>query len=179
MKAFYSSTDDKDDEGCPGLHAVIGQIDVQGKGRFEIITSIMTKSGERMHVEPSAAIELEIDDDLSFHPNVLGYVKTQKRLLSKQLQSTVSDLFPFTPGPSAPASTSAAKLFDPKPERDRDPDFDPAVADLIYDLSSMLEQYPESVVNEVFEMVLEHLQAIDEEEERELESQKDPFHYKT
>jgi hypothetical protein len=72
MQAFFSGTDDKYELGDPGIHIVIGSINL--KTRNYSIKASVVGSGRRFDVKHEALIDATPMDDMLYHPNVLTYV---------------------------------------------------------------------------------------------------------
>ena len=73
MAAFFSGTDDKYELGDPGLHIVVGTIDVNS-GTYTLEASV-TANRRRFIIDPEAVVELDADTDDTYHPDVLSAIK--------------------------------------------------------------------------------------------------------
>lgn len=74
MAAFFSGTDDKYELGDPGLHIVVGTIDVNS-GTYTLEASV-TANMRRFIIDPEDVVELdEYDLDDTYHPDVLSAIK--------------------------------------------------------------------------------------------------------
>ena len=69
MGAFFSGTDDKYELGDPGLHIVVGKINVD-TGAYELCASV-TANRRRFLIEPSDVVDYEMQTDTTYHPNCL------------------------------------------------------------------------------------------------------------
>jgi len=72
MQAFFSGTDDKYELGDPGIHIVVGSIDVN-KRTYRLKASIVA-NGRRFDVDHDKIIDCDPIDDATFHEDVLKYV---------------------------------------------------------------------------------------------------------
>lgn len=74
MAAYFSSTDDKNELGVPGLHIVVGSIDKQ-KMVYQHCASIVLQF-QRKFVVITKVVDTA-PKLLDFHPNVLNYIKEE------------------------------------------------------------------------------------------------------
>ena len=72
MPSFFSSTDDKYELGDPGIHLVVGSIDVE-KMKYTISASVVG-GGRRFLMPYSNLIDATPVESITFHPDVLKYV---------------------------------------------------------------------------------------------------------
>lgn len=73
MDAFFSGTDDAFEIGDPGLHVVVGLIDVK-KATYKLAASI-TANNRRFLIEPSTVIDVEPGEfTTSYHPSVIDVI---------------------------------------------------------------------------------------------------------
>lgn len=72
MPSFFSSTDDKYELGDPGIHLVVGSIDVD-KMKYTISASVVG-GGRRFEMPYSNLIDATPVEKVSFHEDVLKYV---------------------------------------------------------------------------------------------------------
>ena len=75
MKAFFSSTDDEYELSVPGIHIVVGEIDIR-RGTYSYKSSIVLRQ-LRKHVDFDDIVEHITDDvpeEITFHPDVLKYI---------------------------------------------------------------------------------------------------------
>ena len=72
MDAFFSGTDDKYELGDPGLHIVVGKIDVN-TGAYELCASV-TANRRRFLIEPGDVVHLDDDTQLTYHPASLDVI---------------------------------------------------------------------------------------------------------
>lgn len=72
MPAFFSGTDDKYELGDPGIHIVVGGIDVE-KNTYTLCSSVVG-SGRRFTVHFQNLIDATPISGATFHEDVLGYV---------------------------------------------------------------------------------------------------------
>lgn len=110
MGAFFSSTDDKNELGVPGLHIVVGCIDIKDK-TYEAKASIVLK-GKRYIVDPDLVIETD-PDEKPFHANVRNYISREGYYAGSAYSSASSSAVPTstdTPNkPSAGTTTYTPK----------------------------------------------------------------------
>lgn len=83
MQAFFSGTDDQYELGDPGLHVVVGTIDVAA-GTYTLKASV-TSNMRRFNVDSDAVIELSSDCDTTYHPDVLKVISIPKKSASRRL----------------------------------------------------------------------------------------------
>lgn len=74
MAAFFSGTDDKYELGDPGLHIVVGEVDVTN-GSYTLAASI-TANHRRFLIEPKDVVDYVADTVPSYHPNCLEVIDT-------------------------------------------------------------------------------------------------------
>lgn len=72
MPSFFSSTDDKYELGDPGIHLVVGGIDVE-KMKYTIAASVVG-NGRRFTMSYNDLIDATPVEGVTFHPNVIHYV---------------------------------------------------------------------------------------------------------
>lgn len=72
MPAFFSGTDDKYELGDPGIHLVVGSIDVVN--RQYVIAASVVGSGRRFEVSYKDLIDATPVDGVTFHSDALKYV---------------------------------------------------------------------------------------------------------
>lgn len=72
MKAFFSGTDDQYEIGDPGLHVVVGTIDVDKK-TYSLKASV-TANNRRFDVEHNAVIDTSAIPGVSYHPDAAAMV---------------------------------------------------------------------------------------------------------
>lgn len=72
MPSFFSSTDDKYELGDPGIHLVVGSINVE-KMSYTISASVVG-NGRRFEMPYNNLIDATPVKEVSFHPDVLKYV---------------------------------------------------------------------------------------------------------
>ena len=73
MAAFFSGTDDKYELGDPGLHIVVGTIDVNS-GTYTLEASV-TANMRRFIIDPDAVVELNKGVETTYHPDVFNAIK--------------------------------------------------------------------------------------------------------
>lgn len=73
MAAFFSGTDDKYELGDPGLHIVVGTIDVNS-GAYTLEASV-TANMRRFIIDPDDVVELNTDVETTYHPDVFNAIK--------------------------------------------------------------------------------------------------------
>ena len=83
MQAFFSGTDDQYELGDPGLHIVVGTIDV-ATGAYTLKASV-TSNMRRFDVDSDAVVELRSDCDTTYHPDVLKVISIPKTSISRGL----------------------------------------------------------------------------------------------
>jgi hypothetical protein len=76
MGAFFSGTDDKYELGDPGIHLVVGSINIS-KRSYAIASSVVA-GGRRFKVNYNHLIDATPVDDVSYHEDVLSYVTVEK-----------------------------------------------------------------------------------------------------
>ena len=74
MEAFFSGTDDQYELGDPGLHIVVGKINVTTNA-YELEASV-TANKRRFIIDPHSVVELNSDtaETSTYHPNVLNVI---------------------------------------------------------------------------------------------------------
>ena len=76
MSAFFSGTDDANELGCPGIHAVVGNIDIKNKKYVVLVSMVM--DGKRYIMKnddpTKSLIDTSIRTGITFHPSVLEFV---------------------------------------------------------------------------------------------------------
>jgi hypothetical protein len=72
MPTFFSSTDDKYELGDPGIHIVVGAIDLKTR-KYQLSASVVS-SGRRFLVPYGSIIDTTPVDNCTFNNNVLKYV---------------------------------------------------------------------------------------------------------
>ena len=78
MDSFFSGTDDKYELGDPGLHIVVGNIDLVQ--RTYTVKASVTANFRRFMIDDLNVIELdEYDVDTTYHPNVLNAIELPKQ----------------------------------------------------------------------------------------------------
>ena len=83
MDSFFSGTDDKYELGDPGLHIVVGNIDVVQ--RSYTVKASVTANFRRFMIDDLNVIELdEHDVDTTYHPNVLNAIELPKKVSRTQ-----------------------------------------------------------------------------------------------
>lgn len=82
MGAFFSGTDDSYELGDPGIHLVVGSINV--KDRTYAIASSVVANGRRFKVAHKDLIESDPIDGVTFHENVLDYVDYSRPLVTSR-----------------------------------------------------------------------------------------------
>lgn len=83
MDSFFSGTDDKYELGDPGLHIVVGNIDVAQ--RTYTVKASVTANHRRFMIDDLSVIELdEYDVDTTYHPNVLNAIELPKQVSRTQ-----------------------------------------------------------------------------------------------
>ena len=73
MNAFFSGTDDRYELGDPGLHIVVGTIDVK-TGKYTLEASV-TANMRRFIIDPDDVVDLNSDVETTYHPNVFTAIK--------------------------------------------------------------------------------------------------------
>ena len=91
MDAFFSGTDDKYELGDPGLHIVVGQIDLE-LGTYKLVASI-TANMRRFLIDPSLVVDNDPDLDAPYAPNCLDVIAkpTQSVPRTISIYNPVSD----------------------------------------------------------------------------------------
>ena len=77
MDSFFSGTDDKYELGDPGLHIVVGNIDLN-TSEYTLKASI-TANFRRFMIEPSQVVDMVVDGEPKYHPSVLDVIKLPQR----------------------------------------------------------------------------------------------------
>ncbi len=100
MQAFFSGTDDQYELGDPGLHIVVGTIDVT-TGAYTLKASV-TSNMRRFDVDSDAVVELRSDCDTTYHPDVIKVISIPKAPISRGLIPSTSmymfdDYYDYTP----------------------------------------------------------------------------------
>lgn len=76
MQAFYSGVDDASDVKRPGLHMVVGRINMHD-ARYEMVASIVQKR-VRYNLEPEDIVDTTPpDEEVTYHPKVETFIKVQ------------------------------------------------------------------------------------------------------
>ena len=84
MQAFFSGTDDQYELGDPGLHIVVGTIDIT-TGAYTLKASV-TSNMRRFDVDALDVVELdEYDVETTYHPSVLKVISIPKTSISRGL----------------------------------------------------------------------------------------------
>ena len=78
MDSFFSSTDDKYEIGDPGLHIVVGNIDV--KSNTYTLAASVTANQRRFLIEPDTVLAPDVDTDVTYHPSVLDVIKLPRQI---------------------------------------------------------------------------------------------------
>jgi hypothetical protein len=86
MPAFYSGTDDKYELGDPGIHLVVGGINVE-KMKYTIAASVVG-SGRRFIVDYDKLIDATPIPEVDFHPKVIDYVDYTTPLITTNYSNT-------------------------------------------------------------------------------------------
>ncbi len=73
MDSFFSGTDDQYELGDPGLHIVVGNIDV--KANTHSVLASITAQKRRFIIDESAVLEPVTATSKSYHPSVLNIIK--------------------------------------------------------------------------------------------------------
>ena len=76
MDSFFSGTDDQYELGDPGLHIVVGNIDV--KANTHTVLASITAQKRRFIIDESAVLEAPVTTDTTFHPSVLTVIDLPK-----------------------------------------------------------------------------------------------------
>ena len=96
MDSFFSGTDDKYELGDPGLHIVVGNIDL-AKSEYSVKASI-TANFRRFMIEPSHVVDMAAMDDQEYHPSVLSIIQcTERPIRTAQSLPTISAYKPAFP----------------------------------------------------------------------------------
>ena len=77
MAAFFSGTDDKYELGDPGLHIVVGKIDVN-TGQYDLCASI-TANRRRFLIDPADVVDYETTADTTYSHNCLDVITLPER----------------------------------------------------------------------------------------------------
>ena len=77
MDSFFSGTDDKYELGDPGLHIVVGNIDLATR-EYTLKASI-TANFRRFMIEPTQVVDLTPLSDQNYHPSVLDIIVVPRR----------------------------------------------------------------------------------------------------
>jgi hypothetical protein len=75
MPAFFSSVDDEAELSVPGLHVVVGKIDIEHR-TYQLKASVVLR-GQRRYVDHKMVIEMD-GRWAKFHPNVLSVVNKKE-----------------------------------------------------------------------------------------------------
>lgn len=76
MQAFYSGVDDASDVKRPGLHMVVGRINMHN-ARYEMVASIVQRR-TRYDIEPEDIVDTTPpEQEVIFHPDVEKFIKVQ------------------------------------------------------------------------------------------------------
>jgi len=86
MQAFFSGTDDKYELGDPGIHIVVGSIDVD-KSTYRLKASIVA-NGRRFDVEHNKIIDCDPIEGATFHKDVLSYVDYTRPVVHRKNATT-------------------------------------------------------------------------------------------
>ncbi len=86
MGAYFSGIDDENELPCPGLHAVVGEINDKTL-RYTVVASIVLDK-RRLVVQPDDVMDLTPTKNITFHPNVLNFVKKYEYVVSKSTATT-------------------------------------------------------------------------------------------
>ncbi len=86
MQAFFSGTDDKYELGDPGIHIVVGSIDVD-KRTYRLKASVVA-NGRRFDVDHSKIIDCEPIVGATFHEDVLKYVDYTRPVVQPHKKAT-------------------------------------------------------------------------------------------
>ena len=78
MDSFFSGTDDKYEIGDPGLHIVVGNIDVQAN-TYTLAASV-TANQRRFLIEPDTVLAPAVDTNVTYHPSVIDVIKLPKQI---------------------------------------------------------------------------------------------------
>ena len=87
MQAFFSGTDDKYELGDPGLHIVVGEVDVT-TGNYTMAASI-TANHRRFLIEPNEVVDYLANTQPSYHPNCLEVIQTTASAYKRTAPPTV------------------------------------------------------------------------------------------
>lgn len=100
MSAFFSGTDDANELGCPGIHAVVGNIDIKNKKYVVLVSMVMDGKRYIMKNDDPAKslIDTSVRTGVAFHPNVLELVTryTPKAWSAGQQGSGHTSQYPST-----------------------------------------------------------------------------------
>jgi hypothetical protein len=75
MNPFFSGVDDQYELTDPGLHIVVGSIN-HTKNEYDLKASV-TGNRRRFMIDEDSVIDLEPNDDVTYHPDVIKFVSTQ------------------------------------------------------------------------------------------------------
>ncbi|MGB7566029.1 MAG: hypothetical protein WBM08_14920 [Prochlorococcaceae cyanobacterium] len=78
MAVFFSGTDDRSEISDPGMHVVVGAIQLQPKRSYEIKASV-TASNKRFLVGWEQLIDATPMEDCLYHEDVPSYITTEAR----------------------------------------------------------------------------------------------------
>jgi len=77
MNAFFSSVDDNNELGDPGLHITVGGIRPANGLSYGLVASV-TANKRRFKIPYAKLVDTDPVEDVSFHPKVLEWVKAEK-----------------------------------------------------------------------------------------------------
>jgi hypothetical protein len=98
MQAFFSGTDDQYELGDPGLHIVVGTINVT-TGSYALKASI-TGNMRRFEIDADDVLDLNIDVETTYHPAVLKVItipRTATRPLTTNTSYGFDDFSDYSP----------------------------------------------------------------------------------
>ena len=114
MDAFFSSTDDQYELGDPGLHIVVGKIDIATNAY--VLEASITANKRRFIIDPHSVVELSSDTPATstYHPDVLKVITLPTSITASSFNSyiptfTQNTLSQWT-SPRGPVNASVALL---------------------------------------------------------------------
>jgi hypothetical protein len=77
MNAFFSSVDDSNELGDPGIHITVGGIRPANGMNYELVASV-TANKRRFKIPYAKLVDTDPIEEVTFHPKVLEWVKAER-----------------------------------------------------------------------------------------------------